>query len=252
MGVTVANEFLRVRARFSTRTPQEHGPSPLVSAPESRLASVLAIRAASRRYQLAPGERAIVGVAAGDRTQAKILYDYASEPFRDPADLRGKVHRGWQALAQRVARRTRFALDLQTGVSLEVRTADYGTIRGKTYALVIADELAFWSRDDGTNPTSEVLNAVRPGLATLSGQLVGISSPFAKSGPLWDVYERYFGKDDDRVLVWRAPSRVMNPTLPERIVPASPGATPADAARGRRPPRWPGRPSAATPPSDAR
>jgi hypothetical protein len=185
---------------------------------KSRLASVLAIRAASRRYQLAPGERAIVGVAASDRTQAKILYDYASEPFRDSADLRGKVHRGWQALAQLVTRRTRFALDLQTGVSLEVRTADYGTIRGKTYALVIADELAFWSRDDGTNPASEVLNAVRPGLATLNGQLVGISSPFAKSGPLWDVYDRYFGKDDDRVLVWRAPSRVMNPTLPERIV----------------------------------
>jgi hypothetical protein len=34
---------------------------------KSRLASVLAIRAASRRYQLAPGERAIVGVAASDR-----------------------------------------------------------------------------------------------------------------------------------------------------------------------------------------
>jgi hypothetical protein len=58
---------------------------------------------------------------------------------------------------------------------------------------VIADELAFWSRDDGANPTSEVLNAVRPGLATLNGQLVGISSPFAKSGRLWDVYDRYFG-----------------------------------------------------------
>jgi hypothetical protein len=130
---------------------------------KSRLASVLAIRAASRRYQLAPGERAIVGVAASDRTQAKILYDYSSEPFRDPSNLRGKVHRGWQALAQLVTRRTRWALDLQTGVSLEVRTADYGTIRGKTYALVIADELAFWSRDDGTNPSSEVLNAVRPG-----------------------------------------------------------------------------------------
>lgn len=83
---------------------------------------------------------------------------------------------------------------------------------------MIADELAFWSRDDGANPTSEVLNAVRPGLATLNGQLVGISSPFAKSGPLWDVYDRYFGKDDDRVLIWRAPSRVMNPALPERIV----------------------------------
>jgi hypothetical protein len=185
---------------------------------KSRFASVSAIRAASRRYHLAPGERAIVGVAASDRTQAKILYDYASEPFRDPAGLRGPVHRGWQALAQLVTRRTRWALDLQAGVSLEVRTADYGTIRGKTYALVVADELAFWSRDDGTNPATEVLNAVCPGLATLNGQLLGISSPFAKSGPLWDVYDRYFGRDDDRVLVWRAPSRVMDPSLPERVV----------------------------------
>ena len=187
---------------------------------KTRVAGACAVRAASRRYRLAPGEVAVVGLAAADREQARVLLGYATAPFKASADLRGLVQPRppWQALRSLVSRATRWGLDLKTGVSVEVRTANFGTIRGRSYALVVADELAFWSRDDGTNPASEVLAAIRPGLVTLHGQLVGISSSFAKSGPLWDVFERYFGKDDDRVLVWRAPSRTMNPTIPERVV----------------------------------
>ena len=159
-------------------------------------------------------------MAAADREQARVLLGYASAPFETSAELRGLVQRPspWSRLAELVTRRTRWGLDLTTGVSVEVPTASYGSIRGRTYALVVADELAFWQREDGSNPASEVLTAVRPGLATLDGQLLVISTPFAKSGPLWDACDRYFGQDDDRVLVWRAPSRVMNPTIPERVV----------------------------------
>jgi hypothetical protein len=78
--------------------------------------------------------------------------------------------------------------------------------------------VAFWQREDGSNPASEVLNAVRPGLATLDGQLLVISTPYAKAGPLWEAFDRYFGKDDDRVIVWKTQSRTMNSTIPERVV----------------------------------
>lgn len=187
---------------------------------KSRFAGVAAARAAGlMRYPLAPGERAVVGLAAADRAQARILLGYAAAPF-ETGTLRGLVRRPspLARLADLVTRRTRWGFDLTTGTSVEVRTASYGSIRGRSYALVVADEVAFWSADDGSNPASEVLAAVRPGLVTLDGQLLVISSPYAKAGPLWDAVERYYGRDDDRVLVWRAPTRTMNPTIPQAVV----------------------------------
>lgn len=187
---------------------------------KSRFAGTCAVRAASRRYRLAPGEQAVVGLAAADREQARGLLGYATAPFREAEALRPLVRARspWTALRDLVSRETRWGVDLATGVSIEVRTSHFGKIRGRTYALAVADELAFWSAEDGSNPASEVLTAIRPGLVTLGGQLVGLSSPFAKNGPLWDVFSKYYGKDDDRVLVWRAASRVMNATIPERVV----------------------------------
>ncbi len=180
---------------------------------KSRVGGAGTSRALSRRYSsLAPGESAVAAVAASDRAQARTLFNYASAPFTTP--MRGAV----RALADLVTRRTRWELNLATGTNLEVHTAHFGRVRGRTFCVAVADELAFWQSEDGSNPASEVLNAIRPGLATLGGQLIGISTPFAKAGALWDVYARYFGKDDDGVLVWQAPSRTMNPLIPERVV----------------------------------
>ena len=63
------------------------------------------------------------------------------------------------------------------------------------------------------------MNAIRPAMATVAGaQLIAISSPYARRGVLWDMYRRYFGTDDARVLVWQADTRSMNPTVPERVI----------------------------------
>ncbi|MGB9351139.1 MAG: hypothetical protein WCB61_14785, partial [Pseudolabrys sp.] len=52
-----------------------------------------------------------------------------------------------------------------------------------TYVAVIADEAAFWYSDEfSANTDTEILNAVRPGLATSQGPLVIASSPYAKRG----------------------------------------------------------------------
>jgi hypothetical protein len=183
---------------------------------KSRFAGALAARAASRRYAaLAPGERAVIGLAAADREQARILYGYAAASFTSA------VARGVQALRALVQRETRWSLDLKSGVSVEVHTSHFGRIRGRTYALAVADELSFWQAEDGSNPASEVLAAIRPSLVTLGGQLIGISSPFGKAGPLWDLYQRAFGKDDPRVLVWKAATRTMNPSIPQGVVDAA-------------------------------
>jgi hypothetical protein len=209
------------RTRPPTRPPAEVIVIKGRRAGGTRWAGANIVRASGfRTYALAPGERAIVACASPDREQSRVLFGYATAPFTSADALHEVVGRRsvWDSLRALVVRQTRWQLDLQNAVTVEVRTANYGTIRGRTYALAVADELAFWQSDDGSNPASAVLAAIRPGLASLGGQLLGISSPYAKSGPLWDAHQRYFGRDDDRVLVWRAATRVMNPTIPERVV----------------------------------
>jgi hypothetical protein len=57
--------------------------------------------------------------------------------------------------------------------------------------------------------------------------LLCASSPYARRGALWDAHRRHFGKDGDTTLVWQAPTRTMNPTVPQRIIDE---ATERDAA----------------------
>jgi hypothetical protein len=97
----------------------------------------------SRGTQLAPGENAVVAVAASDWSQARLVFEYSTAPFKDTADLRPLVRKpSW--LRQLVQRETRWSLDLLTGARIEVSTAHYRSIRGRSFALVVADELAYW------------------------------------------------------------------------------------------------------------
>ena len=83
----------------------------------------------------------------------------------------------------------------------------------------ICDEVAFWRDETSANPDVEILNAIRPAMATVPGaQLICISSPYARRGVLWEMFRRSFGKDDARVLVWQADTRSMNPTVDEAII----------------------------------
>jgi len=56
-------------------------------------------------------------------------------------------------------------------------------------------------------------------MTTIPGSLLlCASSPYAKRGALWDAYRRYFGTDDRDVLVWKAATREMNPSVPKAVV----------------------------------
>jgi hypothetical protein len=37
-------------------------------------------------------------------------------------------------------------------------------------------------------------------------------------GALWDAHRRHFGQDGDPVLVWQAPTRVMNPGVDPQVI----------------------------------
>jgi hypothetical protein len=188
---------------------------------KSRFAAAVGVHAASQHYpQRAPGERAIVGIAASDREQARVVHGYTVAPFSKHATLKPLVaHRSrWQAMRALVTRETRWGLDLATGVSVEVSTANFRRIRGRTFATAVCDEVAFWQDETGASPAGEILTAIRPALATLGGPLILITTPYAKRGVVWDLYSKFYGVNDAPVLVWKAPSRTMNPLLDERII----------------------------------
>jgi hypothetical protein len=80
--------------------------------------------------------------------------------------------------------------------------------------LAILDEVAFYRDEASTSPDYEVYRAIVPSLATLpNSMLVAISSPYRKSGLLWEKYKKHFGKDGDDVLVIQAASQQLNPTI---------------------------------------
>ena len=176
---------------------------------KSQSAALLAVYEAAFRDhtdRLAPGEVATVAVLAADRKQARAVFRYVSGLIRSNP-----------MLERLVAREDREAIELSNRAVIEITTASFRATRGYTFAAVIADEVAFWRSDESANPDAEIINAVRPGLATLGGPLICLSSPYAKRGELWNAYARHYGKPS-AILVAQAPSRTMNPQLPERVV----------------------------------
>jgi hypothetical protein len=160
------------------------------------------------RPHLAPGERAMILIIAADRSQAQNIFRYikgflASNPM----------------LSKMVEAEKAESVDLTNRVTIQVATCSYRSIRGFTAAAVICDEVAFWRADDGANPATEVLRAVRPALATIPDSLLlAISSPYARSGPLWNAFQEHHGKDESGVLCWQADTRTMNPTISQALI----------------------------------
>jgi hypothetical protein len=154
---------------------------------------------------LSPGEVGVALTIAPDQRQAAIVLDYARA-----------VIAGSPVLRHHVTNDIADAIELDTGVTIEVRAASFRRLRGPTYICVVGDESAYWHNEYSQNPDAEIIAACRPGLLTTGGPLILISSPHARRGELWEHYRRYFGPaGDPRVLVIQGSSRALNPGLPQ-------------------------------------
>ena len=106
------------------------------------------------------------------------------EAGQGPARLCRGTLESTPLMKQLILSRTAEELTLTTGITLAVRGGNFRRVRGMTCVAVLADECAFWMSDDSANPDVEILNAVRPALATIQGPLIAISSPYARRGAL--------------------------------------------------------------------
>jgi hypothetical protein len=167
-------------------------------------------RCVFQTYALPPGTDPVFACISVNRKQARVLLRY----------VRGLI-RAVPVLEAQVESETADSISFRTGVRLEVHTASFRSIRGYTLVGAVVDELAFFRSDDSANPDSEILEALRPAMATIpDAQLVLLSSPYAKRGELYRLYDQHWGKEEDAsgVLVWKAPTRLMNPTVPQRVI----------------------------------
>jgi hypothetical protein len=156
---------------------------------------------------LQPGERATVLVIAADKRQARVIIRYVRAMLNNIPMLKKMIERDTAEL-----------FDLKNSVTIEVGTASFRSTRGYTFAAVLCDEIAFWRTDDAAEPDYAILDAIRPGMATIPGSvLLCGSSPYGRRGALWDAFRRFWGKDD-KPLVWKAATRVMNSTIDQAEV----------------------------------
>jgi hypothetical protein len=156
------------------------------------------------RSTLAPGERGVALLISRDQRIAKIILGYVEGILEDSPVLRSLIKN-----------RTQDTLELSNHITVEVRPANFKTLRGPTYVCIVADEVAHWFTSvDFANPDVEVLAAVRPGLMTTRGPLIMVSSAYAQAGVLYESYRRDYGSEGSPgILVAHGTSRDLNPLL---------------------------------------
>jgi hypothetical protein len=161
------------------------------------------------RPHLGPGERGTIMIIAADRRQARVVMRFITGLLRSVP-----------MLSQLIESETRESITLRNRIVIEVHTASFKSTRGYAIVAGLLDELAFWPTDESSSePDVEVINAIRPGMATVPGaMLLCASSPYARRGALYGAWRRHFAKDGDPILCWRADTRSMNPTVPQHVI----------------------------------
>lgn len=155
------------------------------------------------------GDRGVLPFLAQSQRTAKIAFRHANAAFNDI-----------KALKRLVENVTAETISLKNGVDLEIRPANYRSIRGITAVAAVCDEVAYWFSDEtSSNPDREILTALRPALITTRGPLIMCSSVYGKKGELWETYRRSYGAGGDpQVLVAFGSSKDFNETLPQKII----------------------------------
>lgn len=155
---------------------------------------------------LEPGQVGTFAVVCPKRDQAKEVLGYVE---------------GLAALSQ-VARYldgepTAEAVTFRTRVRVAVMTCDATTSRGFTYVGIVADELAFWPDNDAAQSDKQILDAMVPGLAPITGapprRFLAITSANLEEGVAWDTFRESYGRAGGSSFVVSGTTTDFNPNV---------------------------------------
>src|SRR5262245_34875111 len=183
---------------------------------KSRIAAALAcFFALFVKHKLAGGERGMVLVLAATTEQAKVVFAYVLA-FLNSSPV----------LQKEIASTTRSEIRLRNGIVIAVHPNSFRSVRGRTLCACIFDEVAFWRDDTTAVPDLEVYRAVLPALLTTDGMLIGISSPYRRSGLLHAKHKQHYGIDSDDTLVVQGSTLTFNRTIDADAIAAQAEADP--------------------------
>jgi hypothetical protein len=148
-----------------------------------------------------PGERLTLPVIAVDKKRARTIYKYIHAMLSRVPVLRPYLVGEGDG-----------ELELSNGVTISIFAASFRSVRGITLIGALIDEVAYLRNDENSAlPDYELLDALRPGLATIPDAIILMaSSPYSRRGVLWDAWNRYHGKNDAPVLTWKAATTDMH------------------------------------------
>lgn len=153
-----------------------------------------------------PGELIVGALIAADRRQAGQAMRY----------IRGGLEAS-PVLSAEIVKEGTEAIELANGTEITVMTCNHRSIRGRSFACVVGDELGHWHQE-GASPDTEVIRAAEPALSLTNGLLLGISTPHRRDGVMYAKYKAHWSRDDAPSLIVQAPSRTLNANLPESVV----------------------------------
>ena len=155
---------------------------------------------------LAPGEKAYAVIIAQDQRAGQVAFGYIRAGIENSEFLRTQV----------VDIRKQ-EIELTTNRVIAVFPCSYRAPRGITIYVAVCDEIAFWRDETSANPDTEIIRSLRRGMASVpNARLIKISTPYSKSGVLYDDYVKRH--DLPETLVWQAPTSMMNPSIPKMFL----------------------------------
>jgi hypothetical protein len=174
------------------------------------------------RGVLGPGEHGVLPIMAASTLQAVQCYNFVRGIFTDIPRF-----------AALVRNMTGDCISLKNRVDIQIRPASFRTIRGITAIAAIAEECSMWQSDEfgSRNADKEILDAVRPSLATTGGPLFVIGSPHARRGEMWKTFSKHYGpQGNPAILVANGPTKLFNPTIKQSVIDRAYEDDPAVAA----------------------
>jgi len=160
------------------------------------------------------GEEGWIFIVSPNKQQGKIVKDYVSGILNSIPSLKKLIEKELE-----------WRIELSNDISIGIQTASFRTLRNYTILSCIIEELAFLRTEEefSANPDREILNAILPSMATIPESiLIGISTPYSRSGVLYEMYREFFGsREKDAPLVWKSPTKVMNPTISSKVINAA-------------------------------
>ncbi|MGZ0655637.1 hypothetical protein ACWPKS_08515 [Coraliomargarita sp. W4R72] len=160
---------------------------------------------------LAAGEVGVFAIVSPTKDQSRKVKNYLDAMFDQSKQT---------MLSDEVVRVTKDEIVLRNNITIKIMVGDYRSVRGETLIGIIMDECCFFglSEESKVRNDTELVNALRPGLATTGGKCLAISSPYAKKGWAYKTHKQNHGNSSGVDLVWQADTRTMNPTISQEFI----------------------------------